>query len=543
MDVADQLESYFGAAAGRLGREVGLDEAEAARAVREELRVQVAALARGARTGEGRAQLREAVENLPVFPAVEVTLDEPGAAANLRQAGELLGSVLLDQRVGAEAVTDLTAERVQHLRFMLLPLLLSFLGQRGLTSGDAPRLLSDLQAALQESGGQAAVGLADGALTAAGLADFLRGQLQGPAAERLGRAAGFTSSTASRAAQAALPVILGGLIQRGATEVGAADLLTRMREAERLTDAGGGLNLALLTDQAEAARIEGQGRGLLGLLFSNLDALTGRFGSATSGSGSGAGRLLALMTPLVFGLVGRRVRAANLDARGLSALLTDLRDRLPDLLPPGLSSLKALLTPPASPTPPSPPAGGPGRGQTVASAIPQVTSSKKPSPTAAPPATPRTTVKVPAVSAPPPVAATPPPASATRRGLPWWPLALVLLLLLGGGWFLWSQPALVPGAATESVPIGALTVTTPVEDAVLPAEDFVLGGTGPAGHTLRVEEQGQLVQSVEVGPDGNWQVAVPAPSAGEHTYTVIDAQTDARRDYRLTFSAAENASP
>lgn len=519
MDVADQLESYFGAAAAeRLGREVGLSAADAARVVREGLALQIGALAAHARTETGRTQLREAVENLPVFPGVEAVLDEPGAGANLQQAGELLGPVLLGAQVGPGVTADLDPGRVQKLLQVLLPLLLSFLGQRGLTSADAPRLLSDLHASLEGP-----VGLAGGALTAAALTEFLKGQFQGAAADRLGRAAGFTGSTASRAAQAALPVILGGLAGRASTGAGAADLLTRMRETERLVGADGQLNMALLGDQAEVARIEGQGRGLLGALFPNLDALTGRFGSATSGSGSSAGRLLALMTPLVFGLVGGRARTANLDAAGLSAVLGGVPDRLPGLLPPGLSSLNALLKPAPAATPAVSPIAETTRVQTVATSVPSITTT--------PPA-PR-----PAIKTPPPPAPAPAQVTTTttterrRRGFLWWLLPL-LLLLGAGGWWLSRSPS-VQSAVTGNAASRSLTVTTPA-GATLPAEDFVMGGTGPAGDTLTIGEGDQPAATTRVGPDGTWQAAIPAPAPGEHIYRITGKDSGAQTEFKVT---------
>ncbi|SMB90112.1 DUF937 domain-containing protein [Deinococcus hopiensis] len=528
MDATDLMNSYFGAAGTRrLGQEAGLDGVEAERILRAGLPLQLAALAEHARTPEGQDHLREAVQNLPGFSDVEAALNEPGGAENLGQAGELLGPVLLGEQTG-RIVPQVAGEQdlagVQKLLNMALPLLLSFLGQRGVLAGNMPALLSDLGGSFGvPSTALLAVERGDTS-TAAGLAEFLRGQFRGPLVDRLGRAAGFTGSTASRAAQAALPVILAGLLSRGSTEAGAADLLTRSRESERLLGVNGELNADLLSDQAELARIEGQGRGLLGTLFPNVDALTGRFGSATGGSGSSAGRLLALLAPLVLALVGSRARAGGLNATGLSTLLGGLQGRLPDLLPPGLSSLNALLKP-AAPAPA--PAAEPTRVETVATAIPQVTTT--------PPA-PRAEIRPPATSAPAPTRVTTTTTTPRRRrsGFPWW---ILLPLLLGGAaWWFSRSPS--GTSVTGSVPARSVTVTTPAPGATLPAEDFVMGGSAAAGDTLTIQEGDQSVATTEVGSDGTWQVAVPAPAPGEHTYRVTGKNSGARTELKMTAGGA-----
>ncbi|WP_019587485.1 DUF937 domain-containing protein [Deinococcus apachensis] len=542
MNVAELIQTYFDApSTERLGREVGLSAADAERVLRAGLPLQLGALADHARTPGGQADIGEALGSLPAFASVEDALSGPEGASQLGQAGALLAPALLGGR--AESLTgqvtgNLDRGSVQRLLHLSLPLLLSFLGQRGLTTGNVGSFLSDFgqspgsAADIGEAGvitatagGSAPAGTSvettnadTGPLTPGGLISFLKGEFGGATADRLGRAAGFSSGTAGRATLAALPLVLHAIAGKASTGEGAADLLKRSREFERLTDAGGGLNTALLTDAAETARIEGQGRGLIGSLFPNVDRVTGRLGSAIGGSGANAGRLLALLTPLVLGLLVRRAQADKLDAPALSRLLGGMGGGLAAMLPAGMTGLAALLAPVTTETGAATPTGT----VTKASPAPIPTS-----PMAPPPPTPTVT-----------------PTTERRRGFPRWILPLLLLLLLGGCWLLQNRQGTVPTSGTPATGAtgNGIQVARPASGATVPADDFVMSGTGPANDTLRIEEGGQPVASVRVGPDGNWEAAIPAPTPGEHTYT-ISGQAGASTEAQVSVTGTDGAAP
>lgn len=497
MNVSEWMQWFLaGSSPERLGRAVGLEAADVERVLREGLPLQVAALAEQARTPEGQAQIAQAQTNIPAFSSVEAALSEPDGAGQLEQAGQLLAPALLGDsaaRMASQIGTNLNldAARVERLLHLTLPLLLSFLGQRGVTAENIGTVVAGVQ-------GRGEVG-ADSSLTPAGLIEFLKEQVHPAVAEQVGRAAGYTGSAAPRAAQAALPVLLNGLANRAARPEGAAELLSR-RDSSRLTDERGHLQAALLADPAEVARIEGQGRQLLPSLFADVNAVTGRFGSALGGSGTNAGRLLALLAPLVTAVVLGRARAAGLDAAGLSRLLGGLHGHLETLLPPGLGSLGTLLKP--------------ATVETVAAAVPKVSVTAPPPP----PASPVTTVHTVTTSA-------------RRRGFPWWLLPLLLLLGLGGCWLL-RQPTF-PAAGTATEATRSITVTSPSSGTTLPADDFVMSGTGPAGDTLSIADEGQQVASVTVGTDGTWEAAIPAPTPGEHTYTISGQESGTRSEFKV----------
>lgn len=479
MTVNDPLVSFFGPATPALGEIAGLSPADSGRVLREGLPLLVQALADTDRTPEGRTAIDQAFQAIPNFPSVDAALNAPGGASELLQAGEVLSANVLREPLPSLAARLGSADPAGATRLLqlALPLLLSLLAGRGLRPGD----LAGTSMAESTRTVPAATGL-----TAAGLIEALHGRLSGPSGEALGRAAGFTSSTAGRAAAASLPVLLAAIARKGQDEAGAADLLNRSRDLEGLA-AG-----PLPTDSAEVTRLEGQGRPLLTHLFGSADAVTGRLGSVVGGSGASAGKLLALLAPVVLGLLGREARGSGTDAAGLSRVLADLPGLLPGLIPPGMSGLSALLNPP-----------------TVAAATPHVRSAPMPRPAPAPSTSTTTSTTV----------------TQTRRrgGFPWWLIPLLLLLGLGGCWLTGqndrqsttaSAPAAAPGDG-ESI-----LVTNPTSDADLPAEPFVMSGTAAPGVTLTISDEGDEVATATVNDAGNWEAQVPAPTPGEHTYTV-----------------------
>ncbi|THF71068.1 DUF937 domain-containing protein [Deinococcus sp. Arct2-2] len=626
MTLLDQIQSYFGdGAAEQLARAVKLSPEQARTALHEGLPLQLDALVDHAASSEGREQVVEAVQNLPRFASVQDALNDADGASNLERAGEMLSPVLLGgtadkivQTVAAKlsvGQTDAGAigglySGAQRLMQMALPLLLSFLGQRGLNAGNVATMLPGMKGGLAglaglgatgtgligaglatglagagalaaglhkpevklpevglsevklpelskpdlslpelskpevkvpelgkinlgttdiatpdlpkpnlgAIGGMAAAGaagLAGAALTSGNLLDFIKGQFTPAVAEQVGKSAGFGGSTASRATLAALPLVLNALVNKGRTESGANDVLNMARPLGHLAAADGTLNTNLLNDAAETARMEGQGRGLLGGLFGNVEAVTGKLGTALGGSGANAGRLLAILTPLVLGLLGNRARTGGVGAGAFSGLLGGMGGSLAGLLPSGLSSLGGLL-------------GAGAVATTVAAAAPRVS--------------------VNAAAVPPrPVTPPAPPVvvketERKRGGFPWWLIPLALLLLLGGCWLVNRKPAATTGTTTSAA-AGGIVVTNPTSDSTLPAAAFTMSGTGRAGDKISIADQGQEVATTTVGTDGNWTANIPAPTVGEHTYSLTGADSAAKSEFKVNIADGAATDP
>lgn len=560
----DIIQSYFsGEAVKHLGQAAGLDATVTQRALSLGLPLQLDALAAHAQQPEGRSQLGEAISNLPRFGSVQEALSGTSGAANLQQAGELLAPTLLGGQAGV-IVQEVTrrvgggAGGVQKVLDMALPLLLSLLGRQGLNAVNADSMLGRLRGTLQDlnlaglsagaatvagsatvSGASApgAAALSTDLTTPGGLLATLRGPFEGQAGEQVARAAGLSGGNTGRMVLGALPVVLGALVNRGRTESGAAELLRMSEPFGRLVGSDGHVNTALLGDSAEMARIEGQGRGLLGGLFGNTDALTGRLGTALGGSGGGAGRLLAVLTPLVLGVLGQQARASGTGPQALSGLLGGMGPLLPSLIPAGMTGLAGLL----QTEPPAPQgASTPATTTTVTAAVPA------PSVTPAAPATPVPSA-APVPPAPRPVTPPPPPpvttATATtterRRGFPWW-LALIPLLLLGGCLLNQNRTRTTTTATTTTTGANGIIVSNPQSDSTLPPEAFTMSGTAAPNMNLVIEDQGQEVAQATADASGNWTAEIPAPTPGEHTYSIIGGE-NARSEFKVNITDAAGA--
>lgn len=532
-----QLQQYFSPeAAAQMGQAVGLDAQLAHKVLSAGLPLQLGLLREHVASSQGQQNILEAVRSLPHFPSITEALKGKDSAAQLQSAGEMVYAELFPGQ--AEQISNAVTRQVggsmggiQKLLNMSLPLLLSALGRLGLNAGNLSAFMNSLDPAQWSTAVPAApfnpavaAGLAASTTAAAAAAtasaakmpDFLgwvRGQFAAQNAEKIGQAAGFSNSTAVRAVQGVVPVILNALIHKGNTEAGAAELKTLAAPFENLTTEQG-LNTTMLGDSAEMTRLEGQGRGLLAGLFSNTDELTGRLGTALGGSGSSAGRLLALVTPLLLSGLSRHSEKTE---GGLSGLLKSLGGKLNDLVPAGLPIAPLLAAPVTA---------------TTIAAQPEV---KKE--VAAPPA-PKEEVKV---AAAPVVTETVKQTTVTKQesSFPWWLIPLALLLLLGGYW-LFKKPAPVNATTpttvsegTRPAAAGSIVVENPQAGANLPPAPFTMSGTASPNDTLTIEDEGQEVAKAEVDEHGKWSTEMPAPTVGEHTYRLMGTATDTKSEFKV----------
>lgn len=279
----------------------------------------------------------------------------------------------------------------------------------------------------------------------------------------------------------------------------------------------------------EVARIEGQGRGLLASLFGDVNAVTGRLGSALGGSGDSSRRLLALLTPLVLSVL-TRAHPGGLGAVPWDGLADGLKgrcrpaspawgaDRQPDQRD---AAARRGVQRCADHAPRHRAAGSARFG--VAQTLPL----KPPRPAR---------FETPAA---------PPPPPARRRGsLPLWLIPLLLVLLLGGCWLVQNRqsappvtpvPETAPGAAPTSgtgttpdatsggampgMPVQPV-FTAPPSGASVPAGGFALRGTGPVGEDVEVFLGDSPVGRATIGPDGTWSLDVQEAPTGPQTYTL-----------------------
>jgi hypothetical protein len=126
---------------------------------------------------------------------------------------------------------------------------------------------------------------------------------------------GADESATSSVAQMALPLLVGALARNSADPAGAGSLfaaLTRDHDGSILDDVAGFLA------NAQAS----QGDGILGHIFSDRRAVVESELSRSSGLDAGqVSQILAMLAPIVMGLLGRTQRQQGLDPNGLAGLL------------------------------------------------------------------------------------------------------------------------------------------------------------------------------------------------------------------------------
>ncbi|MDO4262671.1 MAG: DUF937 domain-containing protein [Deinococcus sp.] len=152
MNIEELFRSQFGPESAReLGQVLGLEAQQASRLLDRAVRSQLEALAQHAKSDSGRAQVLDAIANLPRFRDVRQALTEQGGAASLQLAGELLSPALLghdqaDQAGQLSRVEGAPQPAIAALMNMSLPLLLSFIGQAGVNEGSIVGIMSTIRA-------------------------------------------------------------------------------------------------------------------------------------------------------------------------------------------------------------------------------------------------------------------------------------------------------------------------------------------------------------------------------------------------------------
>jgi outer membrane protein OmpA-like peptidoglycan-associated protein len=158
---------------------------------------------------------------------------------------------------------------------------------------------------------------------------------------KLAAAMGESPSAVTSGVGAAGPALLAGALQRSATPAGSRSLLDLVNQAQAGGQPLDRLGSIASDDSARASFLShGQGlaSGLLGGSTSNVASAI----SSHSGLGmDGATKLLALVAPVVLGVLGRAAGPSP-SASGLQSLLNNERASILGALPPGLGSLFGL---------------------------------------------------------------------------------------------------------------------------------------------------------------------------------------------------------
>lgn len=166
--------------------------------------------------------------------------------------------------------------------------------------------------------------------------------LQGRLLESLGRFVGAGPEATKRTFKAAIPSSMYALAEHGSSEVGARSLLDGLRSGKAPQLEIGELGDTLADPQASDRLMTTSGAFLEriagGRLGGILDGLTSHGGVGRSA----ATKLMALAAPLALGVIGKRAREENLDARGLSGFLRDQKPKVATLVPKSLRRFVGL---------------------------------------------------------------------------------------------------------------------------------------------------------------------------------------------------------
>lgn len=170
--------------------------------------------------------------------------------------------------------------------------------------------------------------------------ETLLGQLQGPALQQMASQVGADESTVRQAASAAIPVILGAMARNASSTEGAQALHGAIQK-----DHDGSLldNVQAFLGGNAGGRAA-NGAGILGhLLGSRAPAAATAVGQGSGLDPSQAGRLMAMLAPLVMGAVGKVQRSQGLDPASLGASLQTERERAVKAAPGAGGLLMSLL--------------------------------------------------------------------------------------------------------------------------------------------------------------------------------------------------------
>lgn len=162
--------------------------------------------------------------------------------------------------------------------------------------------------------------------------------LSGDTVQQMSNAIGADERSTKTAVTAALPFMLGALTKNTSSASGAEGLLgalDRDHDGSILDDVAGMLGGAASSS----------GGGILGHMFGNsLGGVEKNIGKASGLDMASVAKLMAMLAPIVMGVLGRQKRqSTGLDATGLAGMLAGEYQSVQKAAPDAMSSLAQLL--------------------------------------------------------------------------------------------------------------------------------------------------------------------------------------------------------
>jgi OmpA-OmpF porin, OOP family len=145
---------------------------------------------------------------------------------------------------------------------------------------------------------------------------------------------------------AALPTLLGSVIQSGSTSNGANTLLSLLKDGGHDGSIMDNLG-AMLGGGSATNGLLSAGSGILKtLLGDKMGAIAGLIGQVSGLKGGSVSSLLSLVAPVLMGGIGKQVTSQGLGASGLMNLLSSQSDFVKAALPAGMGSLLGFANTP-----------------------------------------------------------------------------------------------------------------------------------------------------------------------------------------------------
>jgi hypothetical protein len=174
------------------------------------------------------------------------------------------------------------------------------------------------------------------------LVALIKDQFSGDIISKIAGAVGMDPGSAQTAMNAGLPAMLAGLTGVASTNDGARRLAMAVDGA----DAKAPMNFGSMLAGGGRSLLESGGSILNSVLGSGTASTLSGVISRFTGLGSGAtGSLMAMMAPLVLGVLKGRKEESHLDAGGLANMLQGQKDNIARAMPAGLGSMLTSALP------------------------------------------------------------------------------------------------------------------------------------------------------------------------------------------------------
>ena len=170
------------------------------------------------------------------------------------------------------------------------------------------------------------------------LMEQLASSLDAETLSKLGQQAGINQNDISGAVQAALPAILSGLT-KNVGQTGGAEQLSKALQKNH--DGSILDNLGALVGNQD---LLSQGTKILGHVFGQNQSNVARgLGQASKTSGDSMGQLMAMLAPVVMGLLGKQQQQNSLSDSSLADMLGQEKEKLASAQPQSMDFLGSLL--------------------------------------------------------------------------------------------------------------------------------------------------------------------------------------------------------